>query len=94
MEKHEKFDEHEGKYTRNGETCDASVAYHNKMSKKDPQFYIIEKKGANWDQGLKPSFSIGWKSKEDYFVLGLPTELRDLQELQNFLNKLIKEKKN
>lgn len=94
MKKYEHFDEYEGKYTRNGETCDASVVYPNKPSNKDPLFCIIEKKGANWDQGQKPSFSIGWKSKEDYFVLGLPTELRDLQELQNLLNKLIKEKKN
>lgn len=94
MGKYEHFDEYEGKYTRNGETCDASVVYLNKSSKKDPLFCIIEKTGANWDQGLNPSFSIGWKRKEDFFVLGLPTELSDLQELQNLLNKLIAEKKN
>ena len=82
-----------GKYSRNGVHCNAKVIYQNEHGD-CPHFCLIEKTNANWDKGLNPSFSIGWKCENKYFVLGLPTEADDIRELKKLIDNMASAQKN
>lgn len=83
---HEEYNADTGKYSRNGDSCDAKVIYQNNKSGNEPRFCLIEKKDASWDKEMKPSYSIGWKCTDDYYVLGLPIEADDIRELKRIID--------
>ena len=68
-------------YIRNGKKCTAKVVYWGKETSGEPQFCIIEKQNASWDGNDDKSYSIGWYQDKEYWVLGLPRELKDVAKI-------------
>ena len=69
------------KYWRNNQVCNAKVVYKGKETFGKPQFCIIEKQYAPWDGNAFKSYSIGWYQDKEYWVLGLPRELKDVAKI-------------
>lgn len=84
------FNEEEGKYYRNNEYCTAKIIYPKEFIKSaKPQFCLIEKNKAPWDNHKEKTYSIGWKCNDKHFVLGLPTQEKDLAEIKKLIDKLV-----
>ena len=86
----ESVDETNNLYYRNGEKCKANIIYpENFIDSKKPQFCLIEKLNAKWDYPIEKTYSIGWKCNSKFFVLGIPTQEKDLEEIKSIITKLV-----
>lgn len=82
-----------GKYHRNSNEnpCDAAKVYTGqsyRINRKKVCFNIYEKYSAPWDKPLTVSYSIGWKTSKGDFLLGLPTQEKDIIALKKIVDKL------
>lgn len=82
-----------GKYYRNSNEnpCDAAKVYTGQAysnGKDEVTFSLYEKYSAPWDNSMAVSYSIGWKTSKGDFLLGLPTQEKDIIALKKIVDKL------